>query len=133
MLMAEVVERWDELFGVWSLSLARGAKARIWQDSNTGLSILEWWPEPPLEERSSTLPQTEERDTVDSDTISNEGSHEHQRTVPSTAASTSRCRGPPPEDDLAPILASILDRQEQTLIVHGEAIGTLPSFAADVH
>ncbi|RXM35844.1 hypothetical protein EOD39_3861 [Acipenser ruthenus] len=84
-------------------------------------------PEPPLEKSSGTLPQTEERDTVDSDTISNKGSHEHQQepTVPSMAASTSRCRGPPPQDDLAPILASILDRQEQTLTMHREAIGIL--------
>ncbi|XP_058874185.1 myb-related transcription factor, partner of profilin-like [Acipenser ruthenus] len=201
-IMAEVEERWDELFGVRSLSLARGAKARIWQDIATRVSasssgvrdgedIRKKWtyskqslrtkvaaqrtspaqagggvnttpeltpleqrllalmghecvggvdapdvgfgPEPPLEESSGTLPQTE-----DSDTISNEGSHEHQQepTVPSTAASTastSRCRGPPPGDDLAPILASILDRQEQTLTMHREAIGILRSLAADVH
>ncbi|MGH0161861.1 UNVERIFIED_CONTAM: hypothetical protein FKN15_058241 [Acipenser sinensis] len=85
--------------------------------SNRGLGILEWckrWARATSGESSGTLPQTEERDTVDSDTISNEGSHKHQQepTVPSTAASTFRCRGPPPEDDLAPILANILDRQE---------------------
>ncbi|KAK1152046.1 myb-related transcription factor, partner of profilin-like [Acipenser oxyrinchus oxyrinchus] len=202
--MAEVEERWDELFGVRSLSLARGAKARIWQDIaarvsassggvRDGEDIRKKWtyskqslrtkvaaqrastaqpgrgvnttpeltpleqrllalmghecvggvdaadvgfgPEPPLEESPGTLPQAEERDTVDSDTISNEGSQEHQQepTVPSTAASTSRCRGPPPGDDLAPILASILDRQEQTLTMHRETIGILRSLAADVH
>ncbi|KAK1163934.1 myb-related transcription factor, partner of profilin-like [Acipenser oxyrinchus oxyrinchus] len=36
--MAEVVERWDELFGARSLSLARSDKARIWQDIATRVS-----------------------------------------------------------------------------------------------
>ncbi|MGH0133433.1 UNVERIFIED_CONTAM: hypothetical protein FKN15_032323 [Acipenser sinensis] len=38
-IMAEVVERWDEFFGVRSLSLTRGAKARIWQDIATRVSV----------------------------------------------------------------------------------------------
>ncbi|RXM30783.1 Major facilitator superfamily domain-containing protein 3 [Acipenser ruthenus] len=146
--MVEVVERWDELFGVRSHSLARAAKARIWQNIATRVSAsssgvrdgedirkkltyikkslrtrvaaqrtstaqtgrgvnttpeltpleqrllslmghecvggvdapdVGFGPEPPLEERSGTLPQTEERDIVDSDTISKQGSHEHQQ------------------------------------------------------
>ncbi|MGH0178478.1 UNVERIFIED_CONTAM: hypothetical protein FKN15_077681 [Acipenser sinensis] len=53
-------------------------------------------PEPPLEESSGTLPQTEEHDTVDSDTVSNEGSHAHQQetTVPARATS-----GPLPQTE----------------------------------
>ncbi|MGH0143050.1 UNVERIFIED_CONTAM: hypothetical protein FKN15_043963 [Acipenser sinensis] len=66
--MAEVVERWDELF-LMGHECVGGVDA---PDVGFG-------PEPPLEERSGTLPQTEERDIVNSDTISKQGSHEHQQ------------------------------------------------------